>query len=112
MKAPEAAEAELVFVVDVSSFTKKGFIGSTTFGGKQIDLEFDDGDEGVSLISAAAKRIHARKGSPISVLVEDDRTQLIKTTVCGVGRTLRISDSKVYYAVGKEGGAIIRIRKP
>ncbi len=109
---PEAAEGELVFVVDVSSFTKNGFVGTTTFEGKPVDLEFDDGDGGVSLTSRAAKRIHVRKGSPLSVLVEADRTQLVKTTVAGVGKEFRISDPKVYYAVGKEGGAIVRIRKP
>ncbi len=108
----EAAEGELVFVVDVTSFTKKGFIGSTTFQGKQVNLEFDDGDSGVSLTSDTAKRIHVRKGSPISVIVEDDRTQLMKTTVTGVGKGLRISDARVYYAVGREGGAIVRIRRP
>ncbi len=112
MKAPDVAEGELVFVVDVSSFTKRGFIGTTTFKGRRVDVEFDDGDEGVTLTSEAAKRIHVRKGSPLSLLVEDDRTQVIQTTVAGVGRLLRISQSKVYYAVGKEGGAIVRIRKP
>ena len=107
----EAPEAELVFVVDVTSFTKKGFVGSTTYVGKPVDFEFDDGDGGVFLTSEMARRIRVRKGSPISVLIENDRHQLAKTTVAGVGKELRVSDAKVYYGVGKEGGAIVRIRK-
>ncbi len=111
MKVPETPEGELLLVVDVSSFTKKGFIGSTTIGGLRVDVEFDDQDAGVSLTASAAKKLHVRKGSPVSVVVEDDRIQVIKTTVAGVGKSLRISQPKVYYAVGKEGGAIVRIRK-
>ena len=107
----EAPESELVFVVDVTSFTKKGFVGSTTYQGKPVDLEFDDGDAGVFLTSEMAKRIHVRKGSPLSVLIENDRHQLAKTVVAAVGKELRVSDAKVYYGVGKEGGAIVRIRK-
>ncbi len=107
----EVSQGELVLVVDVSSFTKKGFIGSTTLAGRRVDVEFEDGDEGVSLTAEAAKKLHVRKGSPLSVIVEDDRLQVIRTTVAGVGKSLRISQSKVYYAVGKEGGAIVRIRK-
>ena len=109
---PRAAEGELVFVVDVSSFTKKGFIASTTFGGSPVDIEFDDGDEGITLRAEMARRIHVRKGSPVSVLVEDDKTQVTGSTVASIGKVLRISDSKVYYAVGREGGAIVRIRRP
>jgi ABC-type lipoprotein release transport system permease subunit len=111
VRATEPADVEIAFVVDVSSFTKKGFIGSTSFEGKRVDLEFDDGNEGVFLTSETAKRMHLRKGSTISILVEDDRTLLIKAVVAGVGKSLRISDSKVYYAVGKEGGAIVRFRR-
>lgn len=108
---PDASEGELLLVVDVSSFTKKGFIGSTTLGGRKVDVEFEDGDEGVSLTAEAAKKLHVRKGSPVSVFVEGDRLQIIKTTVAGVGKSLRISQPIVYYAVGREGGAIVRIRK-
>ncbi|MDA4124920.1 MAG: hypothetical protein OK438_05670 [Thaumarchaeota archaeon] len=108
---PEVSESELVLVVDVSSFTQKGFIGSTSLGGQRIDVEFEDADEGVTLTTDAAKRLHVRKGSPLAIYVEGDRVQEFKTTAAGVGKVLRISHSKAYYAVGKEGGAIVRIRK-
>lgn len=107
-----AADDDLVFVVDVSSFTKKGFVASTTFDGSPVDAEFDDGDEGVTLTAAMAKRLHVRKGSAVSMVVEDEKTQVTNSTVASVGRALRISDSKVYYAVGREGGAIVRVRRP
>lgn len=106
-----AAPAEIVFVVDVSSFTKKGFVGSTTYEGAKVDVEFDDGQSGVSLPSQMAKRLRARKGSLLSILIEDDRTQVAESVVASVGGSLRISDTKTYYAVGKEGGAVVRIRK-
>jgi hypothetical protein len=107
----EAPEPELVFVVDVSSFTKDGFIGSTEYEGKTISIEFDDGDKGVWLTPEMAKRLHARKGSPISVIVEDERPELTKTVIAAVAGTARLSSAKVYYAVGKEGGAVLRLRK-
>jgi ABC-type lipoprotein release transport system permease subunit len=107
----EAAEAEVVFVVDVSSFTKKGFVGTTTYEGRQVDVEFEDGGAGVFLNSAMARRMGVRRGSQLSVVIEDDRTQVASTKVAAVGKGLRISDAKVYYAVGKEGGAVLRIRK-
>ena len=106
-----AEGAELVFVVDVSSLTKKGFVGSTRYEGRQADLEFDDGDEGVFLNAEMAGRLHVRKGSKLSILIEDDRNQVVESTVAGVGRTLRISDARVYYPVGRDGGAIVRVRK-
>lgn len=112
MSAPD--QEELVFVVDVSSFTKNGFIGTTTYGGERLDLEFDDVGEGVLLTSEMAKRIGVKKGAPLAVIVEveDGKTQFQKTVVAGVGKVARISDAKVYYAVGSEGGAVVRIRRP
>jgi ABC-type lipoprotein release transport system permease subunit len=107
----EALGAELVFVVDVSSFTKDGFIGSSTYEGSPVALEFDDADKGVFLTSEMAKRIHVRKGSQVTVAIEDDSNQVAVSNVAGLGKELRISSAKVYYAVGKEGGAIIRVRK-
>ncbi len=102
---------ELVFVVDVSSLTKKGFVGSTTYEGRKVDLEFDDHGEGVFLSVEMARRLRIRKGSSLSILIEDERNQLVNASVAAVGNVLRISDPKVYYAVGREGGAILRIRK-
>jgi putative transposon-encoded protein len=107
-----AAEgAELVFVVDVSSFTKDGFLGSTTYNGKRVDLEFDDAGKGFYLTAAMAERLHVRKGSLLKIILEDDRMVVANTVVASVGKSIRISDPKVYYGVGKEGGAVIRIRK-
>jgi ABC-type lipoprotein release transport system permease subunit len=106
-----AQQAELVFVVDVSSLTKKGFIGSTKYEGKTVELEFDDKDEGVFLSSEMAERLHVRKGSRVALIMENERSKVTDATVAGVGKTVRISNSKVYYEVGREGGAVVRIRK-
>jgi ABC-type lipoprotein release transport system permease subunit len=107
----EAAQSELVFVVDVSSLTKKGFIGTSTYEGKKVDLEFDDGGKGVILTSEMAARLRVRKGSKLSVIVEDEKNQVVEAAVAGVGKTPKISDPKIYYSVGREGGAIVRLRK-
>jgi len=102
---------EIVFVVDVSSFTEKGFVCTSTFAGEQVAIEFDDGDQGVLLNHKMAKKLGVKESSQVSALVEAEKTQLVTMTVAGVGTSVRISDAKVYYAVGKEGGAIIRMRK-
>jgi ABC-type lipoprotein release transport system permease subunit len=106
-----AHQAELVFVVDVSSLTKKGFIGSTRYEGKAIEIEFDDSDAGIFLSSEMAARLHVRRGSRVSLIMENERNMLADAVVSGVGKTVRISNSKVYYEVGKEGGAVVRMRK-
>lgn len=108
---PSDEEPELVLVVDASTFTKRGFKGSGTFEGKQFNLEFDEGGEGLHLPSAMAARIHVKKGSAVSVIVEDEEVESSELTVASVGRELRISNSKVYYAVGRGGGAVVRIRR-
>jgi ABC-type lipoprotein release transport system permease subunit len=106
-----AEQAELVFVVDVSSLTTKGFVGSSNYGGKKVELEFDDGDAGVFLPSEMAARLHVRKGSRISLITENERNHVTEVALSGVSKTVRISNPKVYYEVGKEGGAVLRIRK-
>ena len=106
-----AKAAELVFVVDVSALTEKGFMGSTEYEGRRIDLDFDDGDAGVFLDAEMAARLHVRKGSRVALIMEDDSNRVAEATVASVGKALRISDSRVYYTVGREGGAIIRVRK-
>lgn len=106
-----ADRAELVFVVDVSSLTKEGFVGTTTYEGIKIDLMFDDGGAGIFLTSEMAGRLKVRKGSTLSVMIEDEKTLIAEAVVAAVGKKIRISDSKIYYAVGREGGAIIRVRK-
>jgi ABC-type lipoprotein release transport system permease subunit len=106
-----ARQAELVFVVDVSSLTEKGFIGSTKYEGRTVELEFDDKDAGIFLSPEMAARLHVRKGSTVSLIMENERNRVTDSTVAGVGKTIRISNSKVYYEVGREGGAIVRVRK-
>jgi hypothetical protein len=103
---------ELVFVVDVTSFTKRGYAGSTSYEGNEIRLEFDEDGDGVFLKSEMAERIGARRGLSLSVVVEDDSTTVADVKYAGAGKSVRISDPKVYYAIGREGGAIIRIRSP
>ena len=106
-----SAEGEVVFVVDVSSFTGEGFIGTSNFAGEPVSIVFDDGEDGIFLNHEMARRLGAKKGSRLSVLIEADKTQLAKAEVAAVGDVVRISDPKVYYAIGKEGGAVIRMRK-
>ncbi len=103
---------ELVFVVDVTSFTENGFIGSSNFGESRVDIEFDDGSEGVSLSPEMAKKIKVRVGSPVLIIGEnEEKPQTSESTVNSVGEKVRISDEKTYYFVGRYGGAIIRILK-
>jgi hypothetical protein len=103
---------ELVFVVDVTSFTEKGFIGSCTFEGKRIDIEFDDDDAGLSLDADICTRIGVRKGSSLTIVVEDDqKIQALESKVTAVKDKLTFSNEKLYYLVGRLGGAIIRLRK-
>ena len=104
-------QAELVFVVDVTSLTKNGFVGSSSYEGREVDLEFDDAGKGAFLTSEMAARLRVRKGSKVSVVIEDEKNQVAELIVSGVGRAARISDPKVYYAVGREGGAVVRLRK-
>jgi putative transposon-encoded protein len=98
-------------VVDVSTLTSKGFIGTSRYGGERVDVSFDDGSAGVYLTSEMAGKLHVKKGSRISVVIEDDANQVAETTVASVGKSIRVSDPKVYYSVGREGGAVLRVRK-
>jgi len=107
---PNDAGTELVFVVDVSSFTQDGFQGSSIYSGQRIAIEFDAGDKGLYLRREMAQRLGVRKGSRVSASVEAEKDQTVQLAVAGVGSELRISDAKVYYAIGREGGAVIRLR--
>jgi len=98
-------------VVDVSSFTTRGFIGTSSFSGSPIEIEFDERDEGIFLVHEMAKRLSVRRGSEVSVLVEGETTLTLKMIVTSVGTAARISSARVYFAVGKEGGAVIKIQK-
>ena len=103
---------ELVFVVDITSFTENGFIGSSNFGENRVNIEFDDGSDGVSLSPEMAKKIKVKVGSPVLIIGENDvKPQTSENTVSSVGEKVRISDAKTYYFVGRYGGAIIRIQK-
>ena len=109
----EPASRNLVFAVDVSSFTKEGFIGSSSLGGSPIEIEFDDRDDGIFLTKEMAEKIGARKGSKAQVIVDTDERPLVADTfVAGIRPSAKVSNAKVYYGVGRGGGAILRIRKP
>ncbi|HZW84789.1 MAG TPA: hypothetical protein VFE91_02665 [Nitrososphaerales archaeon] len=107
----DTVDSELVFVVDVSSFTKGGFVGTTSYEGKTIEIEFDDDSEGAFLTAEMAKRLKSKKGTGLSVIVEEEKSSISKVEVGGIRSSVRLSDPKVYYAVGKEGGAVVRIRR-
>jgi ABC-type lipoprotein release transport system permease subunit len=102
---------ELDFVVNVTFFTKNGFVGTTKYTGKTINLEFDEDSNGLFLSTEMARRIGVKKGASVSVIVEDGTAAIAQMRVAAVGRKVRISDPKVYHAIGREGGAIIRVRR-
>jgi hypothetical protein len=101
---------ELTFVVDVSSFTKDGFVGTSSYEGKRVDLGFDDAGKGVFLTREMAARLGVAKGSAVSLAIEDDNNLVTETLVAGITEAPRISDAKAYYSIGREGGAVVRIR--
>jgi len=107
-----SADGELVFVAVASSFTKRGFVGSASYGGRPVDIEFDDREAGVFLTPDMSKRLGVRKGSKVLLIVEaEDEPVATEAKVAGVSPKPRLSSARVYYEVGKEGGAILRIRK-
>ena len=112
---PESATpqmGELVFVVDVDSFTKNGFQCSSSFEGKRIEVEFDDADEGLTLSEEMCGRAGLATGSAVTIAVDDERNvEAFGSTVASVGDNLRFSSGRLYYLVGGLGGAIVRIRK-
>jgi hypothetical protein len=103
---------EIVFVVDVSSFTERGFLGRAAYHGAQVDIEFDDRNTGLVLTPEMSKRLHARQGSRLKIVVDTEiGPQVAETVLKKVGEKPRISDEKVYYHLGREGGGILRLRK-
>lgn len=86
-------------------------MGTTQYEGKRVDLDFDEDGEGLFLSTEMAERIGARKGVSVTVIVEDGATAVAKMRVTAVGKAVRISDPKVYHSIGREGGAVIRIRR-
>jgi hypothetical protein len=106
------AQPELIFAVSVSSFTEGGYLGSASYGGRSVDLEFDDKDAGIFLTPEMGKRIGTKTGSNVLVVVESESEPLVvESVVAGTASKPRISSAKVYYEVGKEGGAVLRVRK-
>lgn len=96
----------------VSSFTKRGFVGSTSYRGESVDIEFDDLDQGVFLTAEMCNRIQVKKGSKVLVVVEaNGAPRATEASLRGVSSRARISSAKVYYEVGREGGAIVTLRK-
>lgn len=107
-----SAGRELVFVLSVSSFTKKGYLGSASFMGRPVDIQFDDEDKGVFLPPEMSKQLGVKEGSKVSVVVEvEGQPMATEAVVSRAVSGARISSAKVYYEVGKEGGAILKIRK-
>jgi hypothetical protein len=107
----DAERTELVFVVDVSSFSKNGFVGTSEYEGARVDADFDEEGKGVFLTAEMAGRLRVRKGSKVTLTVEGETSAVSELTVAGVGKELRFSDPKVYYGIGREGGAVLRLTK-
>ncbi len=107
---PTVAGGELVFVVDVTYFTEQGFVGSSNYEGREVDLEFDPAGNGVSLPHDMAERLGATNGGTVTVIVEDGAATFSNARVSVKGRKVRISDPKVYAAIGSEGGGVVRVR--
>ncbi len=99
----------LAFAVSVSSFTQDGFIAVTSFEGKRVELHFDDRGEGVFLPHVMAERLGAEEGGEVTVRVEAEHEALSRARYSGPSKDPRISDAKVYYAVGREGGAVVSL---
>lgn len=108
----EKQVTEIVFVVDVTSFTERGFVGTSTYEGAPLEIEFDDSDAGVRLTPEMCKRLGVRKGSGVVIVGEDDdKPQVAESVVYSTGDRVRISNARIYYFVGRSGGAVIRIRR-
>src|SRR5437016_13345454 len=101
---------ELVFVVDVTSFTENGFIGSTNFGESRVNIEFDDGSDGVSLSPEMAKKIKEKVGSQVVIIGEnEEKPQTSESKVSMVGERTRITDAMTHYRVARYYCALVCI---
>jgi ABC-type lipoprotein release transport system permease subunit len=108
----EERAKEIVLVVELRSFTKAGFIGSARFADSEVSIEFDDKDEGVTLSTQMCQKLGVRKNSKLSILAEvDGRPELYETFLATTNKSLKISNAKVYYFVGRATLAILRISK-
>ncbi|MDG6898197.1 MAG: hypothetical protein JRM99_04085 [Nitrososphaerota archaeon] len=102
---------ELVFVIDVSALTKEGFVGSSKYAGRQLDVKFDDSGEGVFLTADMAARLHVRKGSRVVLVIEEGPDLVMELPVAGIRSSPKVSDPKAYHALGSEGGGVVRLRR-
>jgi hypothetical protein len=112
LSEPKSETSELVLVIDITSFTSGGFIGSSAFEGGRVDIEFDDADNGLTLSERMCSKTGTETGSRVSIFAEDDlKIQSFEGVVVAISDRPRFSNSKLYYFVGRKGGAIIRLRK-
>jgi len=103
---------ELVFVVDITSFTSKGFTAASSYEGRRVDIEFSERNDGLSLSQEMCKRIGLEMGSRVTILVEEDeKTNSIEGAVTEVSDTLRFASPELYYTIGRTGGGVLAIRK-
>ena len=109
---PAARKAELVFVVDVTALTENGFVGTSGYEGGTVALGFDDKDEGVFLSREMAARLGVKEGSKVYIVMEGDGDETVEARLTAVGGAPRISNPRVYRVVGREGGAVVRRRRP
>jgi len=87
-------------------------LASGSYRGEPVALEFDDRDQGVFLTPEMCKRLRVKRGSRLLVVVEaEDEPVATEVTVAGSVSKPRISSARVYYEIGKEGGAILKLRK-
>lgn len=112
MERTMSGASELVFVVAMTSFTSKGFTVSSTYEGRRVDIEFNDGNEGLSLSPKMCRRIDVEKGSGLTILVEEDeKIHAIESVVHAEDDTLRFANPGLYYLIGRTGGGVLVVRK-
>lgn len=105
-------KAELVFVVDITSFTKAGYECSSSYEGTRINIECDTADQGLVLSKSMCERAGMNRGSLATISVEgEQKIEVFESVVTKVNEALRFSNAKLYYLIGSLGGAIVRIRK-
>jgi hypothetical protein len=107
-----SSTSELVFVVDITSFTGGGFTASSSYEGRRVDIEFSEKSDGLRLSKEMCNRVGLEKGSGVTILVEEDeKVHSIESVVAEVGETLRFGSPELYYTIGRTGGGVLVIRK-
>ena len=108
---PGEPSEELVLVLTISSLLEDGFEAMTPYEGGEVRVMFDERDDGVFLTKGMSARARLVQGQKVAMIVEGEKELYSVSTFSGNSDIPRISDSKVYYAIGREAGAILRIRK-